>query len=310
VSFYRKNDIPSHLQKYFVPAEIGLEKSPDAYVAKLVEVFREVRRVLKNDGTVWLNLGDSYAANGVKRNNNCTGKSGLKRNVTDEKSRQRCLAENKVAHGLVGRFRHGLKPKDLIGIPWKVAFALQADGWYLRSEIIWHKLAPMPESVGDRPTKAHEQVFLLAKNQRYYYNADAVREPFADKRMGNPGGYKWKYEAEQKAKGGAKLARNGGVWNADGAVSGRNCRSVWTLGPESFKGAHFAVMPTKLVEPCILAGSRPGDVVLDPFSGAGTVAAVAKANNRRYIGIDLNPEYCRMAEKRVEARNPQLSLTA
>jgi DNA modification methylase len=189
-----------------------------------------------------------------------------------------------------------------------LAFALRADGWWLRSEIIWHKRAPMPESVTDRPTKAHEQVFLLAKSASYFYDAEAIQEPFADERMGNPGAYKWSYGATGiQGKGG--LHHGDGMvggWNEDGNKTGRNKRSVWTLGPEPYAGAHFATMPTKLVEPCILAGSRPGDTVLDPFSGSGTTGAVALKHHRNYIGIDLNADYIELAHQRITESQPML----
>lgn len=167
----------------------------------------------------------------------------------------------------------------------------------------------MPESVRDRPTKSHEYLFLLAKSQRYFYDADAVKEPFADERMGNPGKYTWKYHDEQASRGGATLAKAGGVWNSDRSARGRNRRSVWSLGPESFSGAHFAVMPKMLVEPCILAGSKVGDTVLDPFAGSGTVGVVALRHNRQFVGCELNPEYAAMARRRIEASR-QKSLAA
>jgi DNA modification methylase len=216
--------------------EIGTEETPEQYVAKLVEVFREVRRVLHSTGTCWINLGDSYNGSGGAGGD--YGPGGLK--------------EGQPKYP--GRRVDGLKPKDLIGIPWMVAFALRADGWYLRSEVIWHKKAPMPESVTDRPTKAHEQLFLLSKNAQYFYDAEAIKEPSADLE-----GSKARY---QSSFGGKKsehlLATNQvhtrpiGMREFDGT---RNKRSVWTLGPESYSGAHFAVMPSKLVEPCILAGT-------------------------------------------------------
>lgn len=241
--------------------EIGLEETPEAYVAKLVEVFREVRRVLHPTGTIWVNLGDSYAS--TTKGDNRTpeqlqGKSGLGRG--DYKWTPNNQAFN--AKFPPRKFELGdIKPKDLIGIPWMVAFALRADGWVLRSEIIWHKRAPMPESVQDRPTKAHEQLFLLAKSPHYYYDAEAIKEPSAESTMqihssenvkGRAG--KWKIEDNFSRNNGGVSDR--GLVNGTGRdLSGRNKRSVWTLGPESYSGAHFATMPTKLVEPCILAGT-------------------------------------------------------
>lgn len=260
-----------------IDAQIGLEETPEAYVAKLVEVFREVRRVLKDDGVLWLNLGDSYNGSGGAGGDYSAG--GLK--------------EGQPKYP--GRNISGLGPKQLLGIPWRVAFALQADGWVLRSEIIWHKKAPMPESVTDRPTKAHEQLFLLAKSASYYYDADAIRE---------------QQEGDGRKRGCVisddRIAAidYGGKRREAQDTGTRNKRSVWTLGPESFNDAHFATMPTKLVEPCILAGSKPGDTVLDPFSGSGTTIAVALKYGRRGLGCELNPAYIEMAHKRIARTQP------
>ena len=249
MSFYRKSEIPSELQQYFEPVEIGLESTPDEYVSALVDVFREVRRVLRDDGTVWLNLGDSYASG-----------------------------------------------KNLIGIPWRVAFALQADGWYLRQDIIWHKPNPMPESVTDRCTKAHEYVFLLSKSARYFYDAEAVKEESTGRTdVGN---------MSFRASIGA-----GGVWNDQertGDVSQRNRRSVWTIATQPYSGAHFATFPPKLIEPCVLAGSREGDTVLDPFGGSGTTAGVALKHRRRAILCELNPEYAALVDDRVNSITDEL----
>jgi DNA modification methylase len=233
-----------------VDEQIGQERTPEAYVEKLVAVFRRVRRVLRDDGTVWLNLGDSYANDGK-----WGGETGGLHAYIDDASRQR-----------IGRSKRstGLKPKDLIGIPWKVAFALQADGWTLRMDVVWHKTQPMPESVEDRPTRAHEYLFLLSKHAHYYYDAEAIAEP-----------------ATGRASQGT-----------------RNKRSVWTINSEPYDGAHFAVMPTALVAPCVLAASRMGDTVLDPFGGSGTVGEVATELGRHAVLIELNPEYARLAEKR------------
>jgi DNA modification methylase len=233
-------------------AEIGTEPTPDEFVAALVEVFRDVRRVLRDDGTVWLNLGDSYTAGAGSRNGQDS--SGLKRNVKDETTRLRCLDENKVYRApSVPGVSTGVKPKDLIGIPWAVAFALRADGWYLRSDIIWNKPNPMPESVTDRPTKSHEYVFLLSKGPRYFYDADAIRETF---------------DAPEGPRGGIRNARpgidvnggnqaNGEQFSGDLDNGGRNKRSVWTVATQPYAGAHFATFPAKLIEPCILAGTSP-----------------------------------------------------
>jgi DNA modification methylase len=262
------------LRDYGVEGQIGLEISPDEYVARLVEVFREVRRVLREDGTLWLNLGDTYA--------NDTKWGG----TTGGKHVKELHGDNAARH----RRHTGLKPKDLIGIPWMVAFALRADGWYLRSDIIWNKPNTMPESVEDRPTKSHEYLFLFAKNERYYYDSEAIREP-AIKGDAHAGArnYAW-----QPDKGRLRFSQT----ESDRAI-GRNKRSVWTISTQSYEEAHFATFPPKLIEPCILAGSRPGDIVLDPFIGAGTTALVAIGHGRHYLGVELNPEYVTLAEKRI-----------
>jgi DNA modification methylase len=224
-----------------IDAQIGLEPTPAAYVAKMVEVFSEVWRVLRDDGVVFLNLGDSYAAN---------------RSYQVADSKHKDVGNN---HKFV--VPAGLKPKDLIGIPWRVAFALQDAGWYLRSDIIWHKPNPMPESVTDRPTKAHEYIFLLTKSERYFYDAEAIKEGFADNRNGNPGGYKWSYANKEdgtgvRGNGGHRSAlQTGQGWNQDGGSSGRNRRSVWTVATQPYAAAHFATYPPALIEPCILAGT-------------------------------------------------------
>jgi DNA modification methylase len=238
------------LRDYQVSGQIGLEPTPEEYVAEMVGVFREVRRVLRGDGTLWLNLGDSYATQSGERTRQQSGD---------------CNRPCAEATSLPATKRPpGLKPKDLIGIPWRVAFALQADGWYLRSDIIWAKPNPMPESVTDRPTKAHEYVFLLTKSERYYWDADAVREPnLTASNVRDKGAERYGSEA--------RLSPNGEGRHEWNNPLGRNRRSVWTIATEPCRAAHFAVMPTKLVEPCILAGSRVGDLVLDPFAGAGTV---------------------------------------
>lgn len=285
------------LRDYGVDGQIGLEPTPDAYVSRMVEVFREVRRVLVNDGTLWLNLGDSYAGGGG-------GNYGSGLNVSAHQTNPSHLTSAR---------RLGLKPKDLIGIPWRVVFALQADGWYLRSDIIWHKPNPMPESVRDRPTKSHEYVFLLSKQATYYYDADAVREP-GDKwhprgsspkqHAGQfPPGKTWADRKAMGHRGHTDLLVQAGVSIPSLArhPNGRNRRSVWSITPSRFKGAHFAVMPPALVEPCIRAGSAIGDTVLDPFVGSGTVPAVALSLGRSAIGIDLNPAYLAIARRRIDA---------
>tara|TARA_R100000152_G_C6758523_1_gene182412 strand:+ start:366 stop:1223 length:858 start_codon:yes stop_codon:yes gene_type:complete len=247
------------LRDYGAEGQLGLEATPDEYVAKMVETFAEVRRVLRDDGTVWLNLGDSYNNyRPMKSNDNRAHKFGGKRKT------DRGLPDNNLGSKR-GVRQANLKEKDLVGIPWKVAFALQADGWYLRQDIIWHKPNPMPESVRDRCTKAHEYIFLLSKNEKYYYDADSIKEP-----------------------------------SIDAPEGGRNKRSVWTVNTKPFKGAHFATFPTDLILPCILAGCPEGGVVLDPFMGAGTTADVARKLGRNYLGVELNQEYIDLAHKRLE----------
>ena len=275
------------LRDYGADGQIGLEDSPDAYVARIVEVFRSVRRVLRDDGTLWLNLGDSYSANPGQRK--ITDKAGLKqtskRGSTDSPSRS----------------VEDLGAKNLIGIPWRVAFALQADGWYLRSDIIWHKPNPMPESVTDRPTKSHEYVFLLSKSSRYYYDADAIREDGTGRNWMATGG-NLVGSGVHKANDGYR--DNGAGRDHEEARYGRNARSVWTIATKPYSEAHFATFPTELPGRCIKAGSRPGDTVLDPFMGSGTTAWVARHHGRNAIGCEINPDYLKIAAGRLQ----QLSL--
>jgi DNA modification methylase len=284
------------LRDYGSENQIGLEPTPDEFVQALVSVFREVRRVLRDDGTVWLNLGDSYASGGsggASPASTLTGGGGRYRNGSK--------AEAQHLNGFIRSTPAGLKPKDLIGIPWMVAFALRADGWYLRLDIIWSKPNPMPESVTDRPTKAHEYVFLLSKGPRYFYDADAIREQGQDWSRGGPGvGIENTAERYGNGNGGnGGLADLAGRYKNGEQVAGRNRRSVWTVATQPYAGAHFATFPPKLIEPCILAGSAPGDVVLDPFAGAGTTGVVASWHGREFIGIELNPEYAAMARERI-----------
>lgn len=268
------------LRDYGVEGQIGLEPTPEEYVERLVEVFREVRRVLRDDGTLWLNLGDCYAGAGDRRGG--IGNEHGQRN------------EHKPPDKEIG-----LKPKDLIGIPWRVAFALQADGWYLRSDIIWHKPNAMPESVKDRPTKAHEYIFLLAKSERYYYDADAIREPYAENSLSR---YKYQYRSDVPS---SKATKNPAIGARAGKINpnpkGRNKRTVWSVSTKPFKGAHFATFPPDLIEPCILAGCPEGGIVLDPFFGAGTTGLVALRHNRNFLGIELNADYIELAKQRLEA---------
>lgn len=333
------------------PLEIGLEETPAQYIEKLVAVFMEVWRVLRDDGLLWVNIGDSYAGSGKGFGSKDHGKPGTH-----------------AVDFLPGKDTSGIKPKNLMGIPWRLAFALQDQGWILRSDIIWNKPTAMPESVTDRPTKSHEYIFMFAKSERYYYDADAIREPLKEKTFTTFG---TKHRAQGNDALGLVKSDNWGCsiverkpkLTADGEIAGANKRSVWTVASQPFKEAHFATFPPKLIEPCILAGSsdrccehcgtpwqrvivpsghinkreiahcpfsnstktdstgwsparkatndwRPGctcpdntgagkSVVLDPFSGAGTTALVANNLNRRYIGIELNPEYVEMSRRRL-----------
>jgi len=261
------------LRDYDSDEQIGNEETPDEYVDRLVEVFREVRRTLTHDGTLWVNLGDSYARNGGTP-------GGGKREMLQMEGIQKRMT--KIPPGC------GLKPKDLVGVPWMVAFALRADGWYLRSDIIWSKPNPMPESTTDRPTKAHEYVFLLSKSSTYYFDIDAIKEPAVKATSGN------KKRQGRPAPGTAVGNQSGHVpWT--GAM--RQKRDVWTVASQRYEtdAAHPAMMPELLVEPCVLAGSQPADVILDPFCGSGTVGAVALRLGRSFVGIDLNPTYLQLA---------------
>lgn len=281
MNIYKKSDIPEHLQKYFEPAEIGLEQTPEEYIAAMVEVFRCVRDVLADDGTLWLNIGDSYAAN--RSYQVPSTKGGTKHSYSQ------------AVGGKGSVIPDGLKAKDLIGIPWMLAFALRADGWYLRQDIIWHKPNPMPESVRDRCTKAHEYVFLLSKSERYYFDGEAIMEPVAAstvERLSQP--------TLQQQEGSCRVpGKTNGNMKAVGRTDKRNRRSVWTVATQPYKGAHFATFPPALIEPCILAGSRPGDIVLDPFMGSGTTAAVALQHGRQYLGCELNPAYQPLQDARI-----------
>lgn len=281
------------LRNYGVEGQIGLEKTPEEYVGKMVAVFGEVRRVLKADGTLWLNLGDSYA-------NQKTGDtySGFNDRYFGRETDGGKQAQT-VSNADIGRLDfNGLKPKDLVGIPWRVAFALQADGWYLRQDIIWHKPNPMPESVTDRCTKAHEYVFLMSKSQQYYYDNEAIKERTLTKDNSN------------RNRDITKLNNTPGRTKMMGLKTNdydnRNKRSVWTVATKPFKEAHFAVFPPDLIKPMILAGCPTGGVVLDPFVGSGTTAIVARKLGRHFVGIELNEKYKQMAERRVAETTPSL----
>lgn len=254
------------LRDYGVAGQIGAERTPAEYVANLVSVFREVRRALADDGTLWLNLGDSYAG----RAGGGQGKNGQR-------------ADRSFTARVQAKGGDGLKNKDLVGIPWRVALALQEDGWYLRSDIIWSKSNPMPSSVKDRPTSAHEYVFLLAKSERYFYDAAAIAEPVVSERGSGNG-----FARPHRISVGGRGREDQWVPPDDGK---RNARSVWSIATQPSGIEHFAMMPPELARRCVLAGSAPGDVVLDPFNGAGTTGIVAMRHGRRYLGVELNPRY-------------------
>jgi site-specific DNA-methyltransferase (adenine-specific) len=237
------------LRDYGIDGQIGLEPSLGQFLDQLTLVFSELRRVLADDGTLWLNIGDGYTS----------GNRGYR--ATDRKNPARAMATRPPTPD-------GLKPKDLIGVPWRLAFALQEDGWYLRSDVVWNKPNAMPESVKDRPVRSHEYLFMLTKSEQYFYNHEAVKEE-----TGNEG-------------------------------LRRSRRSVWSVNTKPFLGAHFATFPAELIRPCVLASSKPGDFVLDPFFGSGTVGLVSQEENRRYLGIELNPEYVRLANDRLQAAQP------
>ena len=302
------------LRDYGVAGQIGLEPTPDAFVAEMVAVFREVRRVLRDDGTLWLNLGDSYASGGRKSRD--PGKSKI----------HPAFEGDSYSEGLRPDDPDGIKPKDMLGVPWMVAFALRADGWYLRQDIIWSKPNPMPESVQDRCTKAHEYLFLLSKNQRYHYDAAAIREDRTSDEDANTfrGGCYVEGDIDNGEMGkrqvvGNKRVKVPGGWDRgagahgtihrDGRTSaeyqeveiagGRNKRSVWSVATAPFAEAHFATFPPELIKPCVLAGCPVGGTVLDPFGGAGTTGLVADRLQRGAILIELNPEYAAIAERRI-----------
>lgn len=341
------------LRDYGVDGQLGLEETVDClgwatgepcgecFICNQVEVFRLVREALADDGTLWLNMGDAYAGSwGAQGRQGATGQLAgrsacAERQIACAEKRERCT-------GSLSRTR-GLKQKDLIGQPWRLAFALQANGWYLRQDIIWHKPNPMPESVKDRCTKSHEYIFLLSKSARYYFDQDAIREPASEsthpRRANNGVGFGHGYDSNSRSRGrityktpdgwdtskgdgghgsihklgrekGRKLDQPGrGTKNnssMDEAMAvmpeTRNKRSVWTVGSEPFKGAHFATFPTRLIEPCILAGSRPGDVVLDIYFGSGTTGQVAENLGRQWIGSELNPQYFGLQSERIRQR--------
>jgi len=311
------------LRDYGHGDQIGLEPTPDEFVAAMVAVFREVWRVLVDDGVLWLNLGDSYAGSWGNYGGANRGK-GTQREIINGS----VVKDQTVRNGLYlppTANVKGLKPKDLIGIPWRVAFALQADGWYLRQDIIWAKPNPMPESVRDRCTKAHEYIFMLTKSERYFYDQEAIKEPSVAADIGSMDGGAQRNPDGSKANSGrnfrGKIDKQRGHgrrhvgfnerWDAmakNEQCSGmRNKRSVWEIATKPFSEAHFATFPPELPELCIKAGSRPGDTILDPFGGAGTTGMVADRLGRNAILIELNPEYAAMAQRRIEGDAPLLA---
>ena len=281
-----------NLRDYGAAGQIGMEEQPEEYIAKLVDVFREVRRVLRKDGTLWVNIGDSYAGSGKGRVADGTHYMGKPSKSGDYQG---------VSSGILHKTAAAnCKRKDLIGIPWMLAFALRADSWYLRQDIIWEKPNAMPESVRDRCTKAHEYIFLLAKSARYYFDAAAIREPCGTK--GNArtfrGGGAYTNGKSFRNSVRTKRESHGNRINSTGE---RNRRSVWSIATAQFKAAHYATFPERLVEPCILAGCPEGGVVLDPFAGSGTTGVVAKRLRRNFIGVEINPDYQKMAQDRISA---------
>lgn len=278
------------LRDYGVDGQIGLEDTPNQYIQRLVEVFREVRRVLRDDGTLWVNIGDSYSGSGKGAWNNKDAQKEVF--VPDSAS-------------AVTKLKGDVPPKNLMGIPWRIAFALQDDGWYLRQDIIWHKPNPMPESVTDRCTKAHEYIFLLSKQPQYYYDHESIMEatvyPVGSRPEKKRGDFKGKYHAHEDCKY---------ISDSFRAIRDkRNKRSVWTVPTKSFKEAHFAVYPPDLIRPAIIAGSRLGGIVLDPFGGSGTTGVVAQNEGRGYVLIEISKEYAQMAAQRIKLeRDDQISL--
>ena len=260
--------------------QIGQEDTPEQFVDNLVSVFREVRDVLKDDGTLWVNIGDSYY-------NYRPGTGGLPKQTVSKTSQDLPTQCNRRANKL-----DGLKEKDLIGIPWMLAFALRADGWYLRQDIIWHKPNPMPESVKDRCTKSHEYIFLLSKQRKYYYDNEAIKEPVKQD-WGKRDRTSGKYHNP-----GTGLQPHSGLTKS---YERKNKRDVWSVTNKPYKGAHFACFPPDLIEPCILAGSKKGDIILDPFMGSGTTASVALTHDRHYYGCELHEDYGSLIQKRIRS---------
>lgn len=280
------------LRDYGHPAQLGLEATPDAYVEALVGVMRQVRRVLRKDGTLWVNLGDTYIGG------RCGGRGSF--GVTSGRNHDACRAVRAAMGGVAHKQAPGLKPKDLVGIPWRVALALQGDGWYLRSEIIWEKPSALPESCRDRPTRSHEHVFLLARSRRYYYDAEAVKEPVTGNAHTRGKG------DNPKARKDAPGSRQNTSWSKSvrGLVEKRNLRTVWKIPQEPYRGKHTSTFPKALVRPCILAGTAPGGMVLDPFAGIGTTGFVADELGRNAVLIDISRESCEEAVRRIKGSAP------
>ena len=283
-----------NLRDYGIEGQIGLETTPEEYISKLVDVFREVRRILKNDGTLWLNIGDSYAGSGKGKKDTHTTNKGNK--------------GSKNNSALQGNFRSAdIKPKDLIGIPWLLAFSLRADGWYLRQDIIWQKPNCMPESVRDRCTRSHEYIFLLSKSRKYYYDSEAIMEKAVTSDRSYPRGSKGTPtpnmgRRKQDDFGNRRYTGFNERYFSNASPLKRNKRDVWNVSTCGYKGAHFATFPLKLIEPCVLAGCKEGGMVLDPFCGSGTVGEAAKLHKRNFIGIELNPQYADIAKERIKEK--------
>jgi DNA modification methylase len=291
------------LRDYGHEGQIGLEETPEEYIAAMVEVFRCVRDVLADDGTLWLNIGDSYA----RQAGNEESKYATKHTLS---TGQRALYDNNIIPAKKNKPPPGLKPKDLIGIPWMLAFALRADGWYLRQDIIWHKPNPMPESVQDRCTKAHEYIFLLSKSQKYYFDYESIKVEASQATIDrNEYGFNGAFKGQFLGSPIEKRWQNGRpIENPQFSKDGKaNKRSVWTVTTKPYEGAHFAVFPPDLIEPCVLAGAPVGGIVLDPFMGSGTTAQVAQHLGRKYLGCELNPEYQELQHKRLRQQSLELA---
>ena len=306
------------LRDYGIDGQIGLEPTPEEYIARLVDVFREVRRVLRDDGTLWLNIADTYAGSG-------NGAAHYPESAGEKQKTNVGTIGRNLPKGVVP---NGLKPKDLIGIPWMLAFALRADGWYLRQDIIWSKPNPMPESVKDRCTKSHEYIFLFSKSAKYYFDTTAIKEDCVGFNNDLPAGSEGVIGSpnSRRRKGNSKTFRGGGIYvnnqsfnnhsatdrqshgNAPNLEGKRNKRDVWTVSTAAYKEAHFATFPKKLIEPCIRAGCPERGIALDPFFGSGTVGEVAIENNRDFIGIEISPDYAEMSKRRLEPILAQTSL--